>query len=145
MVNQPKVAILSQRVAVFVLTAALSVPLLVCAQTNSNSAAAEDKNSSVTGKTEPKARPIPLRGKLVSINTAGRTLTVGKRTFCITSQTKLWFSDKQPARFENAVVGESVTGSYTKAADGRLIANSIYFRRSVPAKTPVGSAKTKSE
>jgi hypothetical protein len=53
-------------------------------------------------------------------------LTIGKRVFFVTSETKIFKSDK-PATFADGVVGEYVTGSYKKSDDGKLIAHSVYF------------------
>jgi hypothetical protein len=76
--------------------------------------------------TPPKAKAIPFRGKLVSVDKNAKTITVGKRTFEITSETKLFKGDK-PATLDDAVADERVTGTYEKADGGKLEAKSVYF------------------
>src|SRR5205823_19709 len=78
-------------------------PLL--AQTT-NKAPAEKKSS--PEKKEPaekKQAPIPFHGNIVTLDKNTRTLTIGKRTFLVTSETKIFKSDK-PAVFTDGVVGE---------------------------------------
>jgi hypothetical protein len=65
-------------------------------------------------------------GKLGAIDTKAMTLTVGERTFDITSDTKIT-KDGKPAALADGVVGETVGGAYKKDADGKLIATSIHF------------------
>ena len=109
---------------VFAVALATSSQLLA---QSTNKAPAEKKSS--TEKKEPaekKQAPIPFRGNIVTLNKAAKTITVNKRTFQITSETKIFKSDK-PATFADGVVGDYVTGSYTKTDDGKLIARSVYF------------------
>jgi hypothetical protein len=114
----------SLRVAVFALVITASPQLL--AQTT-NKAPAEKKSS--TEKKEPaekKQSTVPFRGNIVTIDKGAKTITVNKRTFQITSETKIFKSDK-PATFADGAVGDYVTGSYKKTDDGKLIAHSVYF------------------
>jgi len=67
-----------------------------------------------------------FNGKLSAIDTNGMTLTVGERTFEITSATKIT-KDARPATLADGVVGEMVGGAYKKGADGKLTATSISF------------------
>jgi hypothetical protein len=53
-------------------------------------------------------------------------LTVGERTFEITSDTKI-SKDGQPAILSDGVVGEKVGGAYKKSDDGKLAATTIHF------------------
>jgi hypothetical protein len=55
-----------------------------------------------------------------------KTITVGKRTFQITSATKLKKGDK-PATLDDGIVGEEVGGYYKTGEDGKLNATSIRF------------------
>jgi hypothetical protein len=114
----------SLAVTVFAIAFATSPQPL--AQTT-NKAPAEKKSS--TEKKEPaekKQAPIPFRGNIVTMDKNARTITVNKRVFQITSETKIFKSDK-PATFSDGAVGDYVTGSYKKADDGKLIAHSVYF------------------
>jgi azurin len=109
---------------VFAVTLAASPQLLA---QSTNKAPAEKKSS--TEKKEPaekKQGPIPFRGNIVTMDKGARTITVNKRVFQVTSETKIFKSDK-PATFADGVVGDYVTGSYKKTDDGKLIAHSVYF------------------
>ena len=63
---------------------------------------------------------------LTAVDTNAMTLTVGKRTFNITSETVVTKDDK-PAVLADGVAGEAVRGSYKKNADGKLDAVTIHF------------------
>jgi hypothetical protein len=67
-----------------------------------------------------------FNGKLSAVDTNAMTLTVGERTFEITSETKIT-KDGQPATLSDGMAGEKVSGSYKKDADGKLTATSIHF------------------
>jgi Ni/Co efflux regulator RcnB len=69
---------------------------------------------------------LVFHGKLSAIDTNAMTLTVGERTFEITSETKIT-KDGQPATLSDGVVGEAVGGAYKKSADGTLTATSVHF------------------
>lgn len=94
---------------------------------STNKAPAEKKSSTEKKETgEKKQAPIPFHGNIVTLDKSARTLTIGKRIFQVTSDTKIFKSDK-PATFADGVVGDYVTGSYHKTDDGKLVAHSIYF------------------
>ena len=65
-------------------------------------------------------------GKLSAIDTNAMTLTVGERTFEITSATKIT-KDGFPATLSDGVVGEIAAGAFKKGADGKLTATSVSF------------------
>ena len=67
-----------------------------------------------------------FNGKLSAIDAKAMTLTVGERTFEITSETKIT-KDGKSATLADGLVGETVGGAYKKT-DGKLI-----------AKVPVGT------
>jgi hypothetical protein len=67
-----------------------------------------------------------FNGKLGAIDTKAMTVTVGKRTFDITSDTKIT-KDGKPVTLADGVIGETVGGAYKKDAEGKLIATSIHF------------------
>ena len=60
------------------------------------------------------------------MDTASRTIKVGKRTFYITSETKIKKAGN-PARLEDGVVGEPCSGYVKPDEGGRLIAKSVNF------------------
>src|ERR1700756_312715 len=70
--------------------------------------ASDKKGTSQTNdvaKTENKSKGGPFHGKLVAVDKVAKTITVGKRTFLITSETKIKKGGK-PATLEGGVVGE---------------------------------------
>lgn len=75
---------------------------------------------------KPKHTAIPFRGKISAVDTKAMTLTVGNRTFEITSETKI-LKDGQPATLSEGAVGEQVRGTYKKTEDGKLEALSVQF------------------
>ena len=107
------------------LVALATSPQLLAQSTNK--APAEKKSSAEKSESASKnSNSIPFKGNIVTMDKNARTITVGKRTFQVTSETKIFKSDK-PATFADGVVGDYVTGSYKKSDDGKLIANSVYF------------------
>jgi hypothetical protein len=68
----------------------------------------------------------PFHGKLKAVDTGAKTITVGKLTLQITSDTKIT-KDGQPATLSDGMVGEPVRGAYTKTADGSLNATTVHF------------------
>jgi|GraSoiStandDraft_44_1057316.scaffolds.fasta_scaffold819421_1 hypothetical protein len=117
---------LSKSVAICVFAVAITTSPQLVGQTT-NKAPAE-KKSSIEKKesAEKKQAAVPFHGNIVTLDKNARTITVGKRVFQITSETKIFKSDK-PATFADGVVGDYVTGSYKKTDDGKLIAHSVYF------------------
>jgi len=112
----------------FVLTLT-GLPLQVRAQnTNKATAPAKTEKKSANEKSDAPAKKqsIPFQGHLLEINESAKTIKVDKRIFEITHETKIHRGDKE-AVLKDGVKGEYVTGSYTKAEDGKLIAKSIYF------------------
>ena len=103
-------------------------PMGVQAQsTNKTAKSTEKKAASEKSETAPKkSSSIPFQGHLLEVNKSAKTIKVDKRTFEITSETKIHRGDKS-ATLEDGVKGEYITGSYKKGEDGKLIANSVYF------------------
>jgi len=123
----------------FLAAALVASPAQVLAQSTNKPAA--DKKAAAKG--EKKSRSIPFEGNIASIDKAAKTVTVGKRTFQITSETKIFKADK-PALLEEGAVGDYVTGSYQKAGEEKLVAHSIYFGGKNKGKdTPKKKEKTK--
>src|ERR1051325_10439146 len=77
----------------------------------------------VSAVDETKARPIPFRGKIATVDKQAKTVTLeGKekgRTFHITSNSKLTKAGK-PATLDDATVGEEVGGAYKEGADKKM-------------------------
>jgi len=89
---------------------------------------AEDKpkkpSESTSPEKPPKARAIPFRGTVTAVDKAANTVTVGERVFHLSSETKL-SKDGKPATTSEIVVGESISGNYTKGDDGKLLARTV--------------------
>ena len=105
-------------------------PLTAAAQSTNKTAppakSSDKKASSDKTETASKKPSIPFQGHLLEVNKTAKTIKVDKRTFEITSETKIHRGDKA-AMLDDGVKGEYVTGSYKKGEDGKLIASSIYF------------------
>ena len=86
---------------------------------------AQDATSTNKPATRP-ARVNVFHGKLDAVDNTAKTITVGSRTFQITSQTKIK-KDGKPATLGDGVVGENVAGTYKKNSDGKLDAGSVNF------------------
>ena len=100
------------------------LPLPISAQTTNRPSATKQTAA------QKKQSSIPFQDTIAVVDKVARTITVGKvskRVFQVTSETKIFKSDKTPALFEDAIVDEHITGSYTKSDDGKLVAKSLYF------------------
>lgn len=100
------------------------------------------KNATTNDATlkEPVKKPLPgpFHGKLAALDKTAKTITVGKRTFLITSESKISKGGK-PAQLADGVVGEEVSG-YVKPTDsGKLVATTVHFG----PKTETKPAETK--
>ena len=99
--------------------------------TTSASAAVQTKDTNAPAATLEKTKPakttkLPFHGKLKAVDKAAKTILVGEHTIQITSATIITKSGK-PATLEDGVVGEEVSGSYTKGEDGKLTAGKLHF------------------
>ena len=120
------------KITAFILFAAAMVATSGRAQDamSTNAPAAADQtsvqNTNAPVKKHRKHEHPVFNGKLVAVDTNAMTLTVGKRTFEITSDTKI-FKDGKPATLSDGVAGEMIGGTYKKEAYGKLTATSIRF------------------
>jgi hypothetical protein len=79
-----------------------------------------------SSKSEKKPAAGPFHGKLAAVDQTTKSISVGKRTFLITSETKIK-KDGKPATLQDGVVGEEVSG-YVKPNDaGKLVATTVNF------------------
>jgi len=80
------------------------------------------------GQTEPvkpkKHEGSVFRGTVVAVDAKAMTLTAGKRTFEVTSETKIT-KNGQPAILSDIAVGDKIGGAYKKTGDGKLAATTI--------------------
>jgi hypothetical protein len=112
--------------AVGLLAAAIAgMPAQLLAQSTNQPAPAKKAadNKDVAQK---KQKNLPYSGNLTAVDKKARTITVGKRKFDISSETKFFKGDK-PAALEDGASGEYVTLSYKKGADGKFVAHNVYF------------------
>jgi hypothetical protein len=105
--------------------AILALPVGLAAQTT-NKPAAEKKSAPAGADTEKTPKAGPFHGKLVAVDRVAKTITVGKRTFQITSETKLKKAGK-PATLDAGVVGEVVSGYVKPSPEGKLVATTVNF------------------
>jgi hypothetical protein len=121
-------SILSLGAAGLLALALCAAPSKVSAQTT-NKPTAQKKSSTETpepAKTEKKPSAGPFHGKLAAVDQTAKTITVGKRTFLITSESHI-NKEGKPATLQDGVVGEEVSG-YVKPNDaGKLIATKVNF------------------
>src|SRR6266700_3328681 len=100
-------------------------------------AVAQSAEKAATEKKEPAAKKQtagPFHGKLAGVDKTAKTITIGKRTFQITSESKISKAGK-PATLETAVVGEEVSGYIKTGDDGKLVATTVHFGPKPETKT----------
>jgi len=117
---------ISRFVAVSLLTAfTFGIPLRSVADEKEKEGAPAKSDA---GAREKRQSRFPFRGRIVSVDTAGKTITIeGKeknRVIHITSQTKILKAGKA-ATLEEATAGEQVAGQVSRSAEGREEASSI--------------------
>ena len=116
--------------------AVLSLLAAAIAVAPTQTQAEEKKEKPAVKKPEaPKGDRGPFYGKVAAVDKQARTITVGKRTFQITSDTKIKKEGK-PATLEDAVVGELVGGYFIKGDDDKLVVKTVNF-----GPKPKGEAK----
>jgi len=107
------------------LTAAVTgLPASSRAQTNSGAAALTNAAGEKPQAPARKRTAGPFHGKLAAVDAVNKTITVGKRTFQITYDTKI-FKGGIPATLDDAVVGETVSGGFKTAPGGKLNATKV--------------------
>ena len=123
-------------VFVFLTIATVNVSAQTYASTNKTA-----KPAAVT-REEKKVNAGPFHAKLVAVDKTARTITVGKRTFLITSETKINRSGK-PATLEDGVIGEPVSGFVKPNEQGKLVATKINFGPKTEEQAIKGAPKKK--
>jgi len=114
----------------------IATPLPSIAQTNKVKAA-----KPTTEKNEAKKPSAgPFHGKLAALDKAAKTISVGKRTFHITSETRINKSGK-PATLDDGVIGEDVSGYVKPTEDGKLVATKVNFGPKVDTTEKDGEKK----
>jgi hypothetical protein len=87
-------------------------------------AAAAATNAAVAAVPAKKPVPGPFHGKVAAIDKTARTIQVGKRTFYVSPDCKLTKAG-QPAKLEDAVVGEECGGYMKPSPEGKLVATTL--------------------
>ena len=96
------------------------------------SSRAEDTgtNAPASSETAP-AKPgkhgtLPFHGTLTAVDAKAMTLTVGKLTLQVTTNTVI-FQGGKSATLADGAVGERVGGTYKRTEDGKLYAVSVHY------------------
>jgi hypothetical protein len=113
--------------------ALISAPDNLIAQNTSEAGSTSKSGHSTNQVTKTEKKPVagPFHGKLLGLDKNAKTIIVGKRTFQITSETKIKKAGK-PATLSEGVVGEPVSGYVKPAADGKWLAVSVNFGPKAP-------------
>jgi hypothetical protein len=104
---------------VAIVAAALLAPVSLRA------AAADEAKSKAPPATAPSADqsgPARFYGTISAVDADAKTFTVDNQTYTVVSASELVKvgEENKPATLADAVVGETVRGSYTKSSDGKL-------------------------
>ncbi len=90
---------------------------------------AEDTAAPATTETTPakkkNADVTPYHGKVMAVDATASTITVGEDKLTVTTETKI-SKDGAKSKLADILVGDKVSGSYKKGADGKLNAVSIH-------------------
>jgi len=92
-------------------------------------------SSAYAGKTKQPATapadengPLKFYGTISAVDAKAMTFTVDNQTFTIVPETHMTnAADDSQASIADAVVGETVRGTYTKSADGKLQVTKVRF------------------
>ena len=106
--------------------ASLTLSLVLASQ----SLLAQSTNNPAAKKSTPQKKEAaaahPFHGTLTAVDKNAKTITVGKVTYQITSETKIKKNDK-PATLDDGVIGEEAAGYLKPDANGKLFASSVRF------------------
>ena len=105
------------------IAAGIAAPVLLRAQDTSTNAA---DTAMAPASPHKHKHGTPFRGTVDNLDTNAMTLTVGSRTFDITSKTKIT-SNGEPATLADGVLGEKVSGFYRTNEDGSFNATAVRF------------------
>ncbi len=117
-------------------------PLALPAQSAKTSAVPARPAASAVEPAKAQKKPVagPFHGRLAALDKTARTITVGKRTFQITAETKLNRAGN-PATLEDAVVGEEISGYVKPTEEGKLVATTVNLGPKAHAKDSKGGGK----
>ena len=113
----------------FTATAIALMPALASAQTTNKQ---PSKPAAEAKETVKKPVAGPFHGRLAALDKNLKTITVGKRTFHISSETQIKKAGK-PATLDDGVVGEEASGYVKPDENGKLIATKVNFGPKPPS------------
>ena len=120
--------ILRKLVLSLLMAAVAGLPAQLLAQDTNKAATPKPAAGTAKGDAKAEKKPVagPFRGKLAAMDKVAKTITVGKRTIQITSETKIKRAGK-PATFEDGVVGEEASGYVKPTPDGKWLATTVNY------------------
>lgn len=98
----------------------IAVPTITRAQDNGK------KPESAESSKPAKKHGLSIHGKVAAVDTTAMTVTVGKSTANVTSETKI-LKDGKPATLADVTVGEMISIVYKKNDSGKMDATTIYI------------------
>jgi Cu/Ag efflux protein CusF len=113
--------------------ALIGTPVALRAQTSTN-APTKVKKAAAPKKEKAAPKSIPFHGNIKAIDNTAKTISIGKETIQVTSETKITKANK-PATLADGAEGDMVAGSYHKDADGKLNALTVRFGPKVPTES----------
>ena len=118
----------------FAATAILLIPTATPAQVTNRTAPKQAASKPAIETKETVKKPVagPFHGKLAALDKNLKTITVGKRTFHISSETQIKKAGKL-ATLDDGVVGEEASGYVKPDENGNLIATKVNFGPKAPA------------
>jgi len=103
-----------------------STPAQLLAQSTNKTTAFKKSAVEKKAPSEKKRTGGGVHGNLAGMDKTAKTITVGKHTYQITSETKIFKAGKSAA-LEDGVLGEYVSLGYKTAEDGQLHATKVTF------------------
>jgi hypothetical protein len=109
-------------IAVYAIVAAalVAAPAIVRAEDNPHKPSAAESHKAA------KKHGLPFHGKVTAVDATAMTVTVGKMTINVTSETKI-SKEGKPAAFSDITVGEKISGAYQKDDAGKMTASVIHI------------------
>lgn len=116
---------MKKQFALFSLVAAALIAAPSAVRAEDTAAPAAPATTETKPAKQKNADAIPYHGKVVAVDATAMTITVGEDKLIVTTETKI-SKDGAKAKLADIVVGDKVTGSYKKGADGKMTAVSIH-------------------
>lgn len=128
---------MKKHIALYAIAAAalLAVPATIRAE----DAPAAKPDAPAAAPAAKKHGSLPFHGKVTAVDTTAMTVTIGTKTYNITSDTKIT-KDGEPATLADIIVGTMIGGAYKKDGD-KLNATTI----NTGQKADKGSKKKKAD